>query len=582
MIRVQENKHFNIANTLWFIIAASMSVHIIVLLLGQTLLADWRWVGLMVHTAAEISGTIIAFFVAMFLLRYERFGRGTHYNIRIAAALIAMGIFDGVHAVVAVGNLFVWLHSLAIFSGGLLFITIYAPKSWLVFDSHRWWQMAMLLSCIIAFISIVYPEVIPVMVLDGEFTTLAILLNLFGGGLLLIAAIKLVLTYKKLKNVDDLLFCIHCSLFGAAAIMFQQSSLWDAPWWGWHFLRFMAYLIALWFVVRSEIKAFDEIDTYRETLELEVSERTKQLWRANDGLQSTLKKMGETQAKLVIKEKQATLAKLATEQSLSDLTLAKDSLVQSEKMASLGQLVAGVAHEVNTPLGICVTSNSAVKEDLLELSAAIESENLTKPNLCKKLDLLIEYQELIERSLSKSVNLIQSFKSVAIEQNTDPEMEINLSDHLIDIIKMVKILFKEKNYNIELCINENLNLVTYPSAWNQVLTNLLMNSHIHGFEGRQEGEISIVIREENDYLTLDYKDNGKGIAQDVKHNIFDPFVTTKRGQGSSGLGMNVVFNLICSQLSGTIKCLKNEPGCHFKVEVPILYSNKNTTDCASS
>jgi len=178
--------------------------------------------------------------------------------------------------------------------------------------------------------------------------------------------------------------------------------------------------------------------------------------------------------------------------------------------------------------------------------------------------------------------LIQSFKSVAIEQNTDPEMEINLSDHLIDIIKMVKILFKEKNYHIELCINENLNLVTYPSAWNQVLTNLLMNSHIHGFEGRQEGEISIVIREKNDYLTLDYKDNGKGIDQDVKHNIFDPFVTTKRGQGSSGLGMNIVFNLICSQLSGTIKCLKNEPGCHFKVEVPILYSNKKTAHCTSS
>ncbi|PAJ74590.1 hypothetical protein CJF42_09730 [Pseudoalteromonas sp. NBT06-2] len=93
----------------------------------------------------------------MFLLRYKHFGRGTHYNIRIAAALIAMGVFDGVHAVVAVGDLFVWLHSLAIFSGGLLFILIYVPKSWSFFDSHLWWQMIMLLSCFIGLTSMIYP-----------------------------------------------------------------------------------------------------------------------------------------------------------------------------------------------------------------------------------------------------------------------------------------------------------------------------------------------------------------------------------------------------------------------------------------
>ncbi|WP_281561356.1 ATP-binding protein [Thalassomonas sp. RHCl1] len=548
-----------------------MAIHILVLLLGQTLLINWRWIGVMAHTGVEISGAIIAFFVAMFLLRDERFGRGSHYNIPIAAALLAMGIFDTCHALVAVGDTFVWLHSLASFAGGVLFVFICAPKHWHFINSHPWWQLSSLLACLIALTSVIHPELIPAMVLDDKFTGWAIFLNLFGGCLLFICAIKLVLSYLATKNVDDLLFCLHCFLFGAAAIMFQQSSLWDAPWWGWHFLRFMAYVFALWFVIRSELRAFDELDNHRHALELAVNERTQQLQQANEGLQITLEQMAQTRDQLVKKEKQATLAQLTTQKSLDELTLAKDSLVQAEKMASLGQLVVGVAHEVNTPLGVCVTSNSAIKDNILVLSTAIESEKLTRQQLRKNLVSLLEYQEIIERSLNKAGNLIQSFKSLAVEQDTDPEVEINLSAYLHSVINVVKTVFKSKNYHIDLSIDDSLNLITYPSAWNQILTNLLMNSHIHGFQERQQGDISIVVRESYGYLTLDYEDNGKGVAQEIKHHIFDPFVTTKRGQGSSGLGMNIVFNLVSCKLAGTIKCLECEQGCHFKIELPVLY-----------
>ena len=137
------------------------------------------------------------------------------------------------------------------------------------------------------------------------------------------------------------------------------------------------------------------------------------------------------------------------------------------------------------------------------------------------------------------------------------------------MVNTVKTLFKFKKYHININVDKELNLITYPSAWNQIITNFLMNSHIHGFEDRQEGEISITFTDSKEYLTLDYCDNGKGIPDNLKKRIFDPFVTTKRGQGGSGLGLNIVFNLVNTKLGGTISLIDTEQGTHFKVKVPI-------------
>ncbi|MEW6990855.1 ATP-binding protein [Colwelliaceae bacterium 6441] len=282
---------------------------------------------------------------------------------------------------------------------------------------------------------------------------------------------------------------------------------------------------------------------------------------------------GELEIKVYDRTSKLAASNQQLQQSLDDLTLAKDQLVQSEKMASLGQLVAGVAHEVNTPLGICVTSISALKEKVINLSNSVENENLTKSQLTSTLGLLIEYQEIIERSLNKAVDLIRGFKSVAVEQHTDPEIEINLSQHVNDVVNTVKTLFKRKDYRINLSVDENLNLVTYPSAWNQILTNFMTNSHIHGFENREKGEINITFTEKNGFLTLLYSDDGNGIDKSIRKRIFDPFVTTKRGQGGSGLGMNIVYNLVDAKLGGTIKCLDVNKGCSFQVKVPIVHNS---------
>lgn len=320
----------------------------------------------------------------------------------------------------------------------------------------------------------------------------------------------------------------------------------------------------------------DELDYLVNAINNMRVKLKNEIMKLEDAENALLALNGELEVKVHDRTAKVEESNKQLQQSLDDLTLAKDRLVQSEKMASLGQLVAGVAHEVNTPLGICVTSISALKEKVDSLKSAIDSQELTKSYLTDTLNLLTEYEQIITRSLSKSVDLIRSFKSVAVEQHTDPEVNINLHQHVYDVVKTVRTLFKFKKYHIHIDVDKEFNLVTYPSAWNQILTNFLLNSHLHGFEDRLEGEISIVFTHSEDYLTLAYCDNGKGIAEDVKKRIFDPFVTTKRGQGGSGLGLNIVFNLVNAKLGGTICSLDTEQGVYFKVKVPLVRAKEKT------
>ncbi|GAA6206344.1 ATP-binding protein [Thalassotalea sp. SU-HH00458] len=324
-------------------------------------------------------------------------------------------------------------------------------------------------------------------------------------------------------------------------------------------------------VLQNRSKNTDELDDLADAINCMRLAIKNDIVKLEEAENALINLNGELEIKVYDRTAKLAASNQQLQQSLDDLTLAKDQLVQSEKMASLGQLVAGVAHEVNTPLGICVTSITALKEKVLDLINSVESENLTKSQLTSTLSLLIEYQEIIERSLNKAVELIRGFKSVAVEQHTDPEININMLQHVNDIVNTVKTLFKRKNYSINVSVDPNLNLVTYPSAWNQILTNFMTNSHIHGFDGRDKGEINITFTESNGFLTLVYSDDGVGLDKDIKKRIFDPFVTTKRGQGGSGLGMNIVYNLVDAKLGGTVKSLPVRKGCSFQVKVPITH-----------
>ncbi|MDH3717876.1 MAG: ATP-binding protein [Planctomycetota bacterium] len=270
--------------TLWIIIVVSLAIHLLSLLAGRIWLQDWRWAHHPVHSAVEMTGALIAIMVAWMLLSLQRRGEGTSFNIWIAGALVGMGLLDGFHALVHAGNTFVWLHSTATFAGGVLFACVWLPRGWAVRMSDWWPHCVLILTAAFAAASILLPDHVPLMVENERFTLWAMVLNVVGGLLLFAAAAQLVRTYLQHRNVDDLLFCLHCSLFGAAALMFEQSRLWDLPWWGWHLLRLMAYGVAMWFIVLTErrtqhnlVRAHDELKDFSATLELRVAERTEQL-----------------------------------------------------------------------------------------------------------------------------------------------------------------------------------------------------------------------------------------------------------------------------------------------------------------
>lgn len=322
-------------------------------------------------------------------------------------------------------------------------------------------------------------------------------------------------------------------------------------------------------VLENRGKKTDELDELVEAVNDMRLKLQNDIIKLEDAENALINLNGDLEIKVYERTSKLTESNQQLQHSLNALTLAKDQLVQSEKMASLGQLVAGVAHEVNTPLGICVTSLSALKEKFNELEQSLSNETLSRKQLTSTLDLFLEYEKIIDRSLNKAVDLIRGFKSVAVEYHTDPKIKINLSQHVHDIVNTVKTLFKQKNYIINILVSDDLNLVTFPSAWNQILTNFLTNSHYHGFENIKEGEITIEFLMTPESLVLTYQDNGKGLDAKVKNKIFDPFVTTKRGLGGSGLGMNIVYNLVTTKLGGTIKIVKSECGCCFVVEVPL-------------
>jgi PAS domain S-box-containing protein len=269
---------------LTLVIGASLLVLVSGLILGRTLLADWRWVHEPMHAAAEMAGAVVALLVAYMLLSVHQRGGGGSYPVWIAAALTGMGVLDGIHAMTHAGNAFVWLHSMATFAGAALFACVWLPARWME-RAASWWPTAVLAAALSFGVgSLIFPGVQPLMNRGPDFTAAADALNIGGGVLMFLAALRLGLTYRHTRNFDDLLFCLHCTLFGAAAVMFVQSALWDLAWWAWHLLRLTAYGMALWFVVRSDREArFAQAQATRELtrlnaeLEQRVRARTAEL-----------------------------------------------------------------------------------------------------------------------------------------------------------------------------------------------------------------------------------------------------------------------------------------------------------------
>jgi signal transduction histidine kinase len=234
-------------------------------------------------------------------------------------------------------------------------------------------------------------------------------------------------------------------------------------------------------------------------------------------------------------------------------------LVQQEKMASLGGLVAGVAHEINTPVGVGVTAASHLQQEVRALSKAVQDNTLSKPRFEQALHTFEQVSDIILLNLTRAADLINSFKRVAVDQSSDERRRVNLKDYIEEVLLSLKPKLKTTKHRVELDCADDIDTVTTPGALSQILTNLVVNSIIHAFEPDASGLMTIRVRREGEHIELKFSDDGRGIPTDHIARIFDPFFTTRRGQGGTGLGLHIVFNLVHQNLGGTIQ-VDSAPG----------------------
>ena len=258
------------------------------------------------------------------------------------------------------------------------------------------------------------------------------------------------------------------------------------------------------------------------------------------------------------------------EASLANLQITQQQLVEQEKMASLGELVAGVAHEINTPIGVGITAVSHLVESIVRINKAFNTGTLTKKQFADMLEAILESASIVESNLVRAADLVKAFKSVAVDQSSAEPRLFSLKSYVQDILTSLRPKLKRTPHEIHMDIPDDLDLYCDPGVVSQIVTNLIMNSLHHAFQPEQIGIINIRAHVLEDVLNLTYEDNGQGIDPDILKRLFDPFVTTKRGQGGSGLGTHIIYNLVTQALGGRIQCF-SEPnqGTRFEIILPL-------------
>ena len=245
--------------------------------------------------------------------------------------------------------------------------------------------------------------------------------------------------------------------------------------------------------------------------------------------------------------------------SMDTLKAAQAQLIESERMASLGGLVAGITHDVNTPLGVGVTAASFLQERIEKLQEAFEDKSITQTQMLNFIDEATQTTQLLMNNLNRASDLIASFKQVAVDQTSEAERNLNLSQYLHEIIQSLKPSFKHAHHEISVECDPDLTILCAPGAIAQIITNLVMNSVTHGFEHKVNGNIAINVKTVKDDIVIDYSDDGSGLLPEHLDSLFDAFFTTKRARGGSGLGTHIVYNLVTQTLNGQIEAA-SEPG----------------------
>jgi len=296
----------------------------------------------------------------------------------------------------------------------------------------------------------------------------------------------------------------------------------------------------------DDILALFELFSGRVSAEIERTEAAADLQLLNESL-----------------EKQVQQRTSELQDAMHTLKETMTALADQAKMASLGQLVAGISHEINTPLGVAILANSTVSRYAQQIIEKINTAQLSKPQLLELTQYIAEGNESVQHNLQRASDLITNFKKVSIDKNTDEIMAVDLSVSIASLIKSMQPEALERHIDIVFTCPKHCVVETWPSDISQITSNLVMNSLVHAFPKEQQSSeppyVNIVLAQNGDRITLTVRDNGIGIAENIINNIFDPFFTTKRGSGGTGLGLNIVYNIVKEKLEGDL-AVKSEMG----------------------
>lgn len=301
----------------------------------------------------------------------------------------------------------------------------------------------------------------------------------------------------------------------------------------------LKWMIGTYFDITEINKAKEKIERFNEELQKKVFERTEELEEANEELQITIDNLKQTQ----------------------------NQLIESEKLAGLGSLVAGVAHEINTPVGIGLTGITHLLEETESIIKVYEKDKMTQEDFEHYLKISKEISTLVNTNLKRTALLVKSFKQISVDQTNEEIRDFYLKEYIEEILFSLSNITKKTQLSINIIGDNGIKINSFPGALSQIITNLIINSIRHAYDRNEKGIINISFtQDKHENIVLTYSDDGRGIAQENLSKIFDPFFTTNRQAGNTGLGLNIIYNIVTNTLAGTIICeSEEEKGVTFKI-----------------
>ena len=498
---------------------------------------EWRWEHHPIHALVEGAGAFAAITVACFLAILLQFDAVPRRYVYVICALIAMGILDGFHAATHAGPLFIWLHSLAQFSGGMLFLGVIIPDRYTPRHAGSLITSVTVITCGVGGLSIVFPELVPAMQISGEFTLGARALNVIGGASFLLVAVSLTWDSWQVADTQRKLFASHCVLFGISGLIFDQSQLWDGAWWLWHGLRFLAYGLIFGLILHRLYEMQGALTRASTALEGEVNKKTREL---QEEIALRRDKEEAYHGMAVLHEKRALdlerlqYARLERERAIRSTEELRE--VNSE----LDQFAYVASHDLKAPLRAIEKLASWIQED-----AEAQLPEESKRHLNTLQQRILRMRALLDDLLAYSRAGRSKGVIVAVES----------ARVVHDVVEFI-----DPPAGIQVEIDPALPVLnTYAVPFELVMRNLISNGIKH--MGREDGQLKISAREDGDFIAFTVSDNGPGIPDAYREKIFVMFQTLAPRDVVEGTGMGLaIVRKILDSEGGRIIVVDSESG----------------------